>query len=384
MTTAITAELLDRLAFEMDPEADAAVAAWFAAKSPGAETHEVHREMFRAIHAAKVSSGGDEDVVPEVRAFLDAKVGLPAWHDDALVRRGQQLFEQWAPEIGLGLFVASLPAGYAGARGAKVLASTGELTHDPKRRIFETAQFLVHLMEEGSLEPGGKAYESARRVRLLHGAVRHLLKAHGWDASAHKGEPVNQEDLLGTLWTFSLVTLDVLKIAGVEVDEKDAEAYVHLWQVAGHLMGIEPGLLPMSMEEARASFDLIRDRQYSSSEDGHALARALEVTITALVPGHLVKHLVPAAIHHYAGERVATTLGIGQEGWLSRHVFALGRDVLKAEAVADEAGVVKWTTESLGVVLWRGVTAAEEGAPTTFEMPASLKSRVSGRTHSQT
>src|SRR5204862_755303 len=108
---------------------------------------------------------GGEEVVPEVHRFIHAKAQLPKWHDDALVRRGQKLFEQWAPEIGLGLFVASLPAGYAGARGAAVLTSTGQLTRSPKRRVFETAQFLVHLMEQDSLEPSGKAYVGARRIR---------------------------------------------------------------------------------------------------------------------------------------------------------------------------------------------------------------------------
>lgn len=376
--TTIPAKRLDELAMQMDPEADVVVEAWFNAGAPGAAaSHEVHRHIFRSIHAAAGAVEGEE-VVSEVRAFLESRAELPEWHDDELVRRGQLLFERWAPEIGLGLFVASLPAGYAAARGAAVLVGTGRLTNDPKRRIFETAQFLVHLMEEGSLEPEGKAYVGARRIRLMHAAVRHLLKAQGWDAAVHKGEPVNQEDLLGTLWTFCLVTLDVLKIAGVKVAKEDAEAYVHLWQVAGHLMGIDPSLLPMSIDDARASFDLIRDRQYSPSEAGHELAVALERTISDLVPAHLVKHLVPAAIHHYAGARVATTLGIGKEGWLSRHVFHLGRDALQAEAVADKNGLVRWTTEKLGHVIWQGVTDAEEGGMTTFAMPARLAAPLTG------
>ena len=243
-----------------------------------------------------------------MRAFLDATPPLPEWHDDTLIHHGQDVFRQWAPEVGLALFVASLPAGYAGHRGASVLAATGRLVSDPRRRIFETAQFLVHLMDAGSLEPGGTAYRDARRVRLLHAAVRHLLLDAGWDPACRRGLPVNQEDLLGTLWTFSLVTLDVLDLAGIELRPGEADAYLHLWEVAGELLGIERGLLPVDLHAARRSFAAIRRRQYGSSEEGTLLAGALVTTLDDLVPIHLHGHLVPDAVRHYAGSEVADIL----------------------------------------------------------------------------
>ena len=57
-----------------------------------------------AGHVRNLADGSVELVVEgndtEVKAFLETSDQLPEWHDDALVRRGQLLFEQWAPEIG--------------------------------------------------------------------------------------------------------------------------------------------------------------------------------------------------------------------------------------------------------------------------------------------
>ena len=51
--------------------------------------------------------------------------------------------------------------------------------------------------------------------------------------------PVNQEDMVGTLLTFSAVILDGLKKMGFSISTSDADAYLHAWNVVGHLSGVE-------------------------------------------------------------------------------------------------------------------------------------------------
>lgn len=386
--TTWTDAVFDDLAQRTDPEADVVADAWFHAVAdrhgddPSA-TVAAHRQLWRLLHNPN-STDPTEDVVPDVRVFLAARPALPAWHDPALLGRGQAQFRQWAPEIGLGLFVASLPAGYAAPRGAAVLAGTGRLVDDVRRRVFETAQFLVHLMEAGSIEPGGSAYRDARRIRLVHAAVRHLLSAHGWDSTERKGLALNQEDLLGTLWTFGLVSLDVLAIDGVSVAGDEAHAYLHLWQVVGVLMGIDASLFPMTMEDAHTSFDRIRERQYGASEDGSALVTSLIELIRRLLPGHFEQHLAPAAIRHYAGDRVADLLGLagGDGNWIDRQLFSLGRELGHFEqTLTDDSSLARGTTRKLGHLLWKAIADAElHGDQTAFEMPESLASILTGGT----
>ena len=65
----------------------------------------------------------------------------------------------------------------------------------------------------GALDAGGAGIRSAQKVRLMHDAVRHLILEHGWDPAL--GLPINQEDQLGTLLTFSAVILDGLRKLGL-------------------------------------------------------------------------------------------------------------------------------------------------------------------------
>jgi hypothetical protein len=365
---------LDGLRQQGDPAADAVATAWFA-RPTSADPADAVRQLVR--HDVLP----DEDRVPEVHAYLTDRPPLPAWVDPDAVRAGQRFFEARGAQIGAGLFMASLPAGYAGAKGAKVLFRTARLVTDPRRRVVETGQMLLHAMSVGGLEVGAPGWVDARRVRLMHAAVRHLVAtAPGsgelprWDAAAW-GVPVNQEDLLGTLWTFSLTTLDVLRRLGERVPAADAEAYVHAWQVVGHLMGIDEALLPMGVDEARASFDAIRRRQYASSPEGRVLAEALVSLFTEMVPGHLLDGMVPTGIRHYLGDDVGDMLGVPPSNW-TRRLFPLVAGEEAAHAVLEHAQDSGRMATWLGKLLWEAVLAVEgRGERAPFDMPDHLADR---------
>ena len=67
--------------------------------------------------------------------------------------------------------------------------------------------------------------------------------------------PINQEDLAGTLMTFSCVVLDALKKLRVGYSAAEGEAFLHAWKVVGHFMGVtgvhpDAGLSTGDAEEA--------------------------------------------------------------------------------------------------------------------------------------
>jgi hypothetical protein len=242
---------------------------------------------------------------PEARRFF-AEEGLPpTWMDRGRVLRAQRWANDHLFDITTALFCASLPTAYAAERGSRVLAATGRMEGDTDKRVNETARFVLDVLARGSLEPGGPGLRAIQKTRFVHAAVRRALV----ERAADGGEvPINQEDLLGTLLTFSVIVIRAVRRLGVAVDERDADDFFHLWRAVGAMMGIEEKLLPVDFAEATERAGDIADRHFQPSPHGRALMAVLLTRIEAHVPG------LPRAprflVRHLAGDRVADLLGV--------------------------------------------------------------------------
>lgn len=258
------------------------------------------------------------DLPPSVRAHFDATAALPPWTDPEKVRRGQALFTRHGWMMAAGLFCSSLPQAYCAANGARVLTLTQGMTRRVRPRILETAQFLFDVCAEGSLEEGGKGVAAAQRARMIHALVRHFILAKGeWDVEA-LGLPMNQEDMAGTLMTFSIVLLDALATAGTDLSREDEEAFLHLWQVTGHLLGVAPALVPVDVVDARALMQAVRDDQWASSVQGRLLAAELVTSMRAYLPTRLLSDLPTVLIRFFAPPPAPALLGLESTTSLDR------------------------------------------------------------------
>ncbi len=229
--------------------------------------------------------------------------------DEDEVRRAQDLFSRAGPEVLLVLACYALPAAYAAAKGVQVLAQTNRLGSEPNRRLFETAQMVIDVLSPGGLGPGGRGLRTAQKVRLMHAAIRRLISHAGAAASE---VPINQEDLGGTLMTFSHIILDGLERMGIPVPPAERQAYLALWSGLGGVLGVDERLCPRSLEEARALTEVIRDRQIAGSEAGRKMAAAL----IGMMRGHLpcfLSGLPPALIRFFLGKH-ADPIGVPKAG----------------------------------------------------------------------
>ena len=312
-------DLIEALRLAGDPEADDVIARY------DATIPEVGRDdLFPrvAAHAAGAPEASDA----MIDAYLKAQPPWPDWADEDLVRAGQRFFRERQWSLQLGFLLGSLPLSYCGASGAVVLRRTGHLELQPKRRIFETATLMAEAAQDGQLAVGGRAYLMLRRLRLLHGVVRRTIEVHEfdqrrpgervpWDEAAH-GRPVNQLEILGTLWTFALTSLDVLDRSEVHIDPEERAAWLHLWNLVGHLLGIgevgDERLLPMAEDEARACFAAIQEREFRPSPEGQELARHLLDLVRELMPGRRADHFVDGSVRLYIGHRWADVLGVAE------------------------------------------------------------------------
>ncbi|MEY4576857.1 MAG: hypothetical protein RL701_1560, partial [Pseudomonadota bacterium] len=365
--------LLDRMRQQMDPEADFVVRAVYDRGSV-AEVNAMLSQMFRSD--APIPEG----LPVEVRTYLEREATLPAWADRQQIALAEGLFTRAGWQIAAALFCSSLPQAYAAAHGAHVIAQTQGMTRNVRQRVFETAQFLFDTMDEGALHRGGRGLLATQKVRLMHAGIRHLLFARptpAWD-SARLGFPVNQEDLVGTLLTFSLVTLDALERLGVDVSRAQAEAWLHAWKVVGALLGVCEELLPVDVADARALMDAIRARQWAPSDDGRLLAAALVHMMQDYFPGRALDGLPVALVRYLAGDHCADLLGLPRTDW----TLLLVEAAYGLDKILDQVDVDSHLDTLLGYAthtLMKGIVTVErEGKQARFRIPLSLRDSLDG------
>ena len=282
--------------------------------------HDVERvnELLRSlVHNDDIVSA---DMPASVRDYLAQTEALPSWADNDLIRRGETFFDDNWPVIVMLLFCASLPSAYAAGKGAQVLHLTQRMTLHVHRRIFETAQFILDVMAPGGLSPSGRGIRSAQKVRLLHSAIRQIIEHEPqwrarWDDAW--GIPINQEDLAGTLMTFSLQILLAMKRFRIPMRREDEEAYLHAWKIVGHLMGVEQALLPADLAEAERLAKTIFARQKAASDAGLELTGALLDFMQSQLPGRWLDGFPATLIRHSIDEDVADLLQVPRSDWTS-------------------------------------------------------------------
>jgi ER-bound oxygenase mpaB/B'/Rubber oxygenase, catalytic domain len=268
----------------------------------------------------------------DTRNFIHAAPELPDWIDKDALGRAQQLYGAWQFQFAMGLLFASLPDCYAAAKGVRVLNLVSDLADDPVGRVMETAQLVDDVMKNPYWEPGQSA-ENLCRLRLLHAIVRHLIYNEWAGITVGQGEqpnsrvwdmtwglPVNQEDLAGTLFEFSVTPLRFLEDIGVPVTGAERNAYVHAWCVAGAVLGVEEKLLldergmPLDYEAAAIRLEVIRHRQQQACWEGRRMTAALLEDLEWRMP--LFAALPRAMLRIGVGDDVADILGVPSRGYV--------------------------------------------------------------------
>jgi ER-bound oxygenase mpaB/B'/Rubber oxygenase, catalytic domain len=253
------------------------------------------------------------------------EIDYPAWVDEKQIARGQAFFRDHALEIGSALFCASLPMAYTAVRGSRVLLATSALVSDVNRRIAETGRLLLDVLmpNPNGLRPGSPGYTTALAVRGFHATVRAMLAGQEPWRSEWREMPINQEDLLGTLTTFTVVVMEALETMGVEFSREDCDAYVHTWLVVGHLLGIDYNQLrrrrfnqrqqPLTYFELQLLRDAIFRRHAGPSPSGQILTRALLNVQEQALP-RVLRPMPAAAIRWFIGDDAADWLEVPPAG----------------------------------------------------------------------
>jgi hypothetical protein len=276
------------------------------------ELNEINIFFSRLMYNNQLHS---DSVPKEFRQYIEENSGLPDWADMQKIELAQQTFTQIGPAFILAYFCKSLPECYACGKGAEILFKTGRLTKHTRRRIAQTAQFVLDVMSPGGLEPGGRGIATSMKVRLAHASIRFYfmneVKKGKIDYDANEtGYPINQEDYLGTLMAFSYVVVEGMEKLGVAVSVEEREAILHLWKCIGHLIGIDDLQLIENYEDAGKLWAAITGRQYLSTNEGVALSNLLIEFLDEILPGKALDDVVPIMMHRLMGKEVFGILKI--------------------------------------------------------------------------
>ncbi|HKW85144.1 MAG TPA: oxygenase MpaB family protein [Burkholderiaceae bacterium] len=441
-----TSELLDRMQYEADPLADRAIAAilgpWPRPHATLTRAELSAENAARSKQLAAVSRVFDDwkdnasvarwvarpdtpaDVAAAIEAYLHAAPGLPAWADPAKIRRAEALFTDFGVLSCLLLFCASLPECYVIPDLSQALYATGQLEQHTEYRIRATAAMVFPVMMQGGLtRPEGGGIAQVLKVRLIHATIRHLilrgtpesalaevgdrrkvpdgfvlpslaalpgektmhhtLMAHGWNVGKD-GLPCNQEELAYTLLTFHYVCLRGLRTLGLGLQRADEEAYLHAWNVMGHVLGIRHDLMAHTMEDAETLFKQIQARgradPFAPDPRPH-LGRALMLTMEKLIPLRMAKPVPKLLTRHLCGRATASDIGIdGDVSWLSKALFVLGLGTVQAidatvRLVVRDFSISRFITRLIGRRFMAGVLMDQT-------RPLKLPEHVTGQVHS--
>ena len=310
-------------------------------------------------------TGLTAETVAQLQRFLQEGHVLPAWADPAKIERAEALFMDYGALSCSLLFCSSLPECYVAPDLSEVLHISGQLEQHTEYRVRATAAMIFPVMMHGGLlKPNGSGVSQILKVRLIHATIRHLilrgtpaavvaalgderhlqgagviaalpqgapkgmheaLFAHGWNTGAD-GLPCNQEELAYTLLTFGYVFLRSLRKLGLALKAADEEAYLHTWNVVGHVLGIRRELMPDTMPQAAALFAQIQARvglQRQIPDPRPALGAALMAVMENSIPFRLLKPLPVLMTRYLCGAANANAIGVNARASLaSKFLFA--------------------------------------------------------------
>ncbi len=367
------------------------------------------------------------DLAPEIAApllqYVAASRSLPAWADRAKMARAEELFMDYGALSVTLLFCASLPECYVIPDLSAVLHVSGQLEKHTDYRVRSTGAMIFPVMMHGGLtDAAGGGVAQIFKVRLIHATIRNLilrkspeqavtnlasdadgivapllnfaestnmhqvLFAHGWK-TGEDGLPCNQEELAYTLLTFGYVFLRGLRKLGLGFTRADEEAYLHTWNVTGHMLGIDRVLMADTMDDAAKLFARMQargradQREHDDVPDPRPdLGNALINAMTSVIPFNIFKPFPLLMTRYLVGSQTSKDLGLAAHApWLSRLLFYT---MLGVSRVIDSVARVVWPEFSITRFLmrilgYRFITQLLMDQTRPLKLPQHLLNRVS-------
>jgi hypothetical protein len=238
-------------------------------------------------------------------------------------RLAQEFFEQRGDMYLAMLGFYSLPYCYAFADGAQVLVRSQRILDQIGERLGETTRFVLDVFKPGAFTSQDEAFLTCAKVRLIHAFSRYFIRKYAKDWSPDFGEPINQEDLLGTNLAFSHIVLRGMTKLGMSPSAKEHQAVLRYWKWIGELMGIEPSLWPSTAKEAFELDRFIRKRYLKASDAGKKLTKALLEFYQKNIPDSFLTSQLEPLLSYFLGKEASKAVGISGQTQVPGDILGL-------------------------------------------------------------
>ncbi|MEV0616530.1 oxygenase MpaB family protein [Nonomuraea sp. NPDC050404] len=246
----------------------------------------------------------------DLRDFMEHARQLPSWADRgkletaAEFNKSRGIYLNLLNGVGGGMLATAIPD-----EARSVYYSKGGA--DMEDRVAKTSIFGFAVGSLNAYRPEGSCVVECVKTRLVHAAVRHLLQqSPHWSGDI----PISQEDMLVTWHTLPTFAMRKMLEWRVPIRPAESAAYLHVWQVSAHLLGIKDEYVPATWDAANAQSDQILPRNMGPTPEGVELTDILLSQLAEQTsPGSISRPLCNALARYLVGDQVADWDGIRRE-----------------------------------------------------------------------
>lgn len=231
-------------------------------------------------------SGYFNDSLPEGKMFEFSP------EETIILQKASAFFCDNMTECTVALAVRSLLKQYSAFNSTNVLIYTQLLPKYPHRRIISTMQFVMDVMDVDAFGPNGRAIIAIQKLRFVHSMVRARIMymsenpeiPFNWNQKEW-GYPINQQDMVFAIHTFSIEVLKGLLASGEKISEETIQNYYHAWHIIGRALGIDPAINPSNYEIGNSVQQRIYDKEFTSNNpNAHKLVEPLIRFLEEVLP----------------------------------------------------------------------------------------------------
>ena len=251
----------------------------------------------------------------DLRDFMETARRLPDWADRdkletaARFNESRGFYLNLLNGVGGGMLSTAIPR-----EARAVYYSKGGA--DMEDRVAKTSLLGFAVGDLNAYRPDGDVIVQAVKTRLVHAAVRHLLpQSPGWSRTGGgQKAPISQADMMVTWHSLPTYTMQKLLEWKVPLTQAESEAYLHLWQVTAHMLGILDEYVPATWSDANAQYRQVLEPILDSTAEGRELTGILLGQLAEQTsPGGTDRPLVNALARYLVGDRVADWDAIPEE-----------------------------------------------------------------------
>jgi endo-cleaving rubber dioxygenase len=256
-------------------------------------------------------------------SWLEQANQLPSWANPTLLAEA----EKFNTRVSNYLFVLnSLGSGIESTviprEARNVYYSAGG--NDMKARAAKTFTFGYDLSAANAWGPSGHFIVTANKTRLVHSTVRNLLPQDpAWVAVTDEATPISNGDILRTFHSVGTYAFTKMTSWGIPISATENQAYLHSWQVALSLLGVQEQFIPVSWAAAQAQAAQILTPVLAQTPQGVSLAQTLlgymETPLAGLDTGFINEF-----VRYLTSDQIGDWLGLLPRDYISRTLIDVG------------------------------------------------------------